>query len=109
MPQISKKLKEEYEDASIFLLLSSSESFAIARLEAIANGLYVISSEAGCAADFKKHDIHIVDINNIDEIIKQIELAINIVDNGKYKFNQPYILIYEDIIKSILEYLNMST
>lgn len=47
------ELREEYHTASIFAFPSRSESFGIARIEAIVNGLPVITTEAGCGKDLK--------------------------------------------------------
>ena len=52
-PLFGKQLLLEYLHASIFCLPSINESFGIARLEAMANGIPVITSEAGCGMEFK--------------------------------------------------------
>lgn len=50
-----ESLDFEYLHASIFCLPSRNESFGIVRVEAMACGIPVITSEAGCGKEFKKY------------------------------------------------------
>ncbi len=79
------ELINKYTTSSIFCLFSKSESFAISRLEALSMGMLVISSDAGCAKDFIKYGLQIVDINNIEETERVLSNAIELVESGKFK------------------------
>lgn len=61
-----EELTSIYSKASIFALLSLKESFGIARLEAMVYGLPVVTSEAGCGAEFKTYGSFVVPIGDID-------------------------------------------
>lgn len=54
-PLYDDALKSEYYHAAIFCLPSINESYGLVRMEAIANGVPVITSEAGCGKDFEKY------------------------------------------------------
>jgi glycosyltransferase involved in cell wall biosynthesis len=94
------QLIDAYKKASIFCLMSYNESFALSRLEAISFDDYVISSNAGCAKDFLKYGIKIVEAGNVNGLVNAIS---NYIENGK-NFNSrisPKIPTYEDIARKI--------
>lgn len=80
------QLYEEYKKASLFCLPSFSESLGISRFEAAINGIPVVTSDAGCAADminvgmlvFKKGDIKTLS-NMLSDLIEneQLRLAVS--------------------------------
>ncbi len=96
-----EELIEIYKKTSIFCLFSKFESFAISRLEAIAMGLYVITSEAGCSEDLKGYNVKIVPLNDLNSSINSINEAINEIENG-YNFTHKKIVSYDDVAKMIL-------
>ena len=69
-------LDREYEEASIFCLLSRNESFGIARVEAIYHGLPIVITEAGCGSQFKKFGSYVCKIDDQDCIIEALEMLI---------------------------------
>ncbi len=79
------ELINKYTTSSIFCLFSKCESFALSRLEALSMGMLVISSDAGCAKDFIKYGLQIVDINNIEETVHVLRNAIELVESGTFK------------------------
>jgi glycosyltransferase involved in cell wall biosynthesis len=97
-----EQLKDIYSRASIFCLFSINEGSPISRLEAIASGMYVISSPAGCAEDTAKYGIHIVPFNDIQAFAREIRQGIVSIENGDFMFNRKMITSYDDIIKSII-------
>ncbi len=94
------EVEELRKKAPIFITLSKRESFNLARYEAIAHGMTVISSPAGCAEDFDG----LVVVNNDEEAVNSICIAIDkfeasretIVEN---KFN---VKTWEDIAKMFI-------
>ena len=81
------QLIEKYRNSSIFCLASLHESFAISRLEAISQGMYVISTTAGCAKDFLKYGLHIVPESDIESLGNAIKEGIKTIESGEFKFN----------------------
>lgn len=64
----SGDLKREYMQASIFCLPSIRESFGIVRLEAIACGLPVVTSDAGCGSDFSRMGCLVFRVGQTDSL-----------------------------------------
>lgn len=96
-----EKSREElikiYKSASIFCLFSNHESFAISRLEAISMGLYIITSDAGCARDLMRFGIHIMDNNTIECGSKCIEKGIVTIESGRFVPNKLKIPSYREL------------
>jgi glycosyltransferase involved in cell wall biosynthesis len=96
-----EKSREEliriYNSASIFCLFSNHESFAISRLEAIAMGLYVITTDAGCARDLMRFGIHIMDNNTVECGSKCIEEGIAAIEYGRFVPNELKIPSYREL------------
>ena len=82
-----EQLIEKYRSSSIFCLASLHESFAISRLEAISQGMYVISTTAGCARDFLKYGLHIVPESDIEGLGNAIKKGIKVIESGEFEFN----------------------
>ena len=100
-----EKLIEKYRSSSIFCLASLHESFAISRLEAISQGMYAISTTAGCAKDFLKYGLHIVPESDIESLGNAIKEGIKVIESGEFKFNiENSIISYADIAKIISNY-----
>lgn len=95
------ELIEIYSKSSIYCLFSRSESFSISRLEAIAMGLYVITTDAGCARDFSKYGIHIMNYINSECGARYIEDGIKAIENGTFHGNNQNIPSYKDIALQI--------
>jgi glycosyltransferase involved in cell wall biosynthesis len=96
-----KELLDIYRKASIFCLFSDHESFAISRLEAIAMGLYVITTDAGCAGDLMRYGIHIMDDNTIEYGSRYIEEGIRVIESGSFVRNKLDMPSYKDIAVQI--------
>jgi len=96
-----ENLIEKYRNSSIFCLASHYESFAISRLEAISQGMYVISTPAGCARDFIKYGIHIVPDNDIESLGNAIKEGIKMIESGEFNPDKNNIISYSDIAKII--------
>ena len=92
-----EELIEIYNHASIYCLFSEHESFAISRLEAIAMGLYVITTPAGCANDLIKYGVHIMKDNTPECGYKYLEEGIKAVEAGNFEENNIKIPAYKDI------------
>ncbi|WP_298276351.1 glycosyltransferase family 4 protein [Ferroplasma sp.] len=95
------ELIEIYNHASIFCLFSDHESFAISRLEAISMGLYVITTQAGCADDISKYGVHIMRENTPECGSKCIEDGIKAIESGTFHSNSIKIPSYKDIAMEI--------
>ena len=97
-----EQLIKKYRSSSIFCLASLHESFAISRLEAISQGMYVISTTAGCAMDFLKYGLHIVPESDIQSLGNAIKEGIQVIESGEFKFNaENSIISYADIANII--------
>lgn len=92
-----EQLIEIYNHSAIYCLFSEYESFAISRLEAIAMGLYVITTPAGCADDFIKYGVHIMKENSPECGSKYIEEGIKAIESGTFHGNNAVIPSYKDI------------
>ena len=92
-----KELIEIYNQSPIYCLFSRSESFSISRLEAIAMGLYVITTDAGCAGDFSKYGIHIMSDDTPECGARYIEDGITAIESGTFHVTHVNIPSYRDI------------
>ena len=92
-----KDLIEIYNQSPIYCLFSRSESFSISRLEAIAMGLYVITTDAGCARDFSKYGIHIMNDDTPECGARYIEDGIRAIESGTFHVTDVDIPSYMDI------------
>lgn len=99
-------LAEKYASSSIFCLCLRFEGFSIARLEALANGLYTIITEAGCGKDLVKYGAHVVPVDDIDSTAQALENAINKIENGEFNFNSIKFPSYKELTRMILTHLN---
>lgn len=100
------QLRDKYSTSSIFCLFSLNEGFPIARLEAIASGMYVISTGAGCASDSLKYGIHIVPDNNIEIAAEEISNGIRSIENHEYIFERKKMLSYKELALKIIDEVN---
>ena len=96
-------LENEYNNASIFCFLSRNESFGIVRSEAIAHGLPMITSEAGCGIVYEKYGSIIVPIENI---LKPAEAMKKLIENPKLreeiaKKQMNAIITFDEVAKRI--------
>lgn len=98
-----EQLIEIYNHASIYCLFSEHESFAISRLEAIAMGLYVITTPAGCADDIVKYGVHIMKENTPECGSKYMEEGIISIESGTFLGNSNTIPSYRDIAREIAD------
>lgn len=87
----------------IFLTLSYKESFNLARYEAMAYGMAVISSPAGCSEDFKGITV----VRNEEEALNSICAAIEKFESTSTKliYNNISINTWDDIAKMFIELL----
>lgn len=67
-PLYGDSLMKMYERASIFCLPSLKESFGIVRAEAIAMGIPIITTIAGCGEDFKNYGSIVVPMADVDSL-----------------------------------------
>ncbi len=95
-----EQLIKKYRTSSIFCLPSRHESFAISRLEALSQGMYVITTTAGCAEDFLSYGVHIVPIDNIELLADSLEEGITMIESGEFK---------PDINKKITSYSQIAS
>jgi glycosyltransferase involved in cell wall biosynthesis len=96
-------LENEYNNASIFCLLSRYESFGTVRSEAIAHGLPMITSEAGCGIVYEKYGSIIVPIENT---LKPAEAMKKLIENPKLreeiaKKQMNAIITFDEVAKRI--------
>ncbi len=96
-------LENEYNNASIFALLSRWESYGIVRNEAIAHELPLITSEAGCGIYFKNYGSIVVPIENIE---KSAEAMLKLIENPELrekisKSQLSAIITYDEVARKI--------
>jgi glycosyltransferase involved in cell wall biosynthesis len=96
-----KELMEIYKHASVYCLFSEFESFAISRLEAVSMGLYVVTSDAGCASDFVKYGVHVMRENTPECGSRYIEDGIRAIESGAFSGNHIRIPSYREIAMQI--------
>ena len=98
---LGEKLYNYYSLASIFCLLSKGESFALARSEAIASGIPVLTTNAACGEKFKGginvpyEDFEAQKIALIS-LMQSTELRIRLVEEG-----QKHIRSWDEIMKQL--------
>ena len=71
------QLAREYEEASIFCLLSRYGSFEIARVEAINFGLPIVITEAACGIQYKNFGSFVCNIEDYECIINSLATLIS--------------------------------
>lgn len=108
-PYYGDTLKWNYYHSSIFCLPSREESFGIVRLEAIAAGLPLITSEAGCGEDFKRFGSLVFKTGNITELKSHLK---KLMKNEKTRKEisdkqQAYIISYDEIMEKLLKSLGL--
>lgn len=99
-----EELEELYKTSSIFCLPSYKEGFSQVRMEAIANYLPVVTTDAGCGRDLEKYGSFCFqrgDINALTGIIA------NLMENESLRFEASleqikHILTYKDNAKAII-------
>ena len=106
-PLYSDSLKSEYYHSSIFCLPSFEESFAIVRLEAIAAGLPLVTSEAGCGREYRHFGSMIFKIGDIAELKEHLK---KLMANERLREEisakqQGSIISYDIIIEKLLRSL----
>jgi glycosyltransferase involved in cell wall biosynthesis len=106
-----EQLKDEYRRSSIFCLPSKRESFGISRVEAIASGLPVVTTEAGCGRDFGRMGSLVVPVEDVDalaaalrRLMQDESLRQRVADE-----QQKHLITWDDIAKQYLSLLNAST
>ena len=103
-PLYGEALRDEYYGASIFCLPSNEESFGIVRMEAIAAGLPLVTSEAGCGKAVEEMGALVFKIGDVDGL--KIHLR-NLILNNKLRvkisdLQQTHLLSYEQIAEKFL-------
>jgi len=103
-PLYGEALRNEYYEASIFCLPSNEESYAIVRMEAMAAGLPLITSEAGCGKEFEKIGSLVFKVGDVDGLKKHIrrlildrKLRIEISEK-----QQAHLLSYRQIAENLI-------
>ena len=106
-PHHGDSLKWDYYHSSIFCIPSLEESFAIVRLEAIAAGLPLITSEAGCGREFERFGSLVFKTGNITELREHLKKLIEDEKTRKEisEKQQVSIVSYDDIIETLLQSL----
>jgi glycosyltransferase involved in cell wall biosynthesis len=100
-----KDLERKYSKSSIFCLPSNSEGFSLARTEAIASGIPIITTVAGCGKEFQNFGSIVVPIGDVEAISSSLErlmtdeqLRIKISECQQSKF-PTYFKIAEEFMK----------
>lgn len=109
-PYYGDTLKLEYYHSSIFCLPSLEESFGIVRLEAIAAGLPLITSKAGCGCDFAGFGSMVFktgDITELKEYLKKLMTDEKLRKEISEK-QQASLTSYDKIIETLLRFLNFT-
>ncbi len=99
-------LKQEYQHASIFCLPSINESFGIARLEAMANGVPVITSEAGCGKELENYGSLVFYHNDYTKLESYINILIDSESTRIEIANKQSqnLITYVSIVKKLLNF-----
>ena len=108
-PHYGDSLEWDYHYSSIFCLTSLEESFGIVRVEAIAAGLPLITSEAGCGRDFESFGSLVFKTGNITELTEHLR---KLMKDEKTRMEiskkqQSSIISYDEIIENLLRSLDL--
>ena len=108
-PHYGETLKMDYYHSSIFCLPSLEESFGIVRMEAIAAGLPLITSDAGCGIDFEHYGSLVFESGNIAQLRKGLKKLMESETTRKEisRKQQESIISYNQIIKKLLQSLDL--
>ena len=108
-PHYGETLKTDYYHSSIFCLPSLEESFGIVRVEAIAAGLPLITSEAGCGRDFERYGSLVFESGNIAQLREGIKKLMK-SEATRMEISQKQqesLISYNQIIKKLLQSLGL--
>lgn len=106
-PLYKNDLLEIYSRASIFCLASSHETFSIARAEAIASGIPIITTTSGCGIDFIEYGCIVTPVGDVESmsrslneliIDKEKRVQISKLQQSKYPNYDKIAEQYENII-----------
>lgn len=104
-----KVLYDYYFKSKIFCLPSYKEGFANVRIEAIASGLPVLTSDAGCGLDIDPTGEYVFERGNLLDLQKKLLklLSSEINRNTLYLRQKSILLSYKDIVELLIrEYYN---
>lgn len=101
----NERLNDLYACSSIFCLPSTFESFGIVRIEAIANGLPLITTYAGCGIDFESLGAWIVPAGDIGALTEKLLVLIKDEELRKtmVKNMQRNLPSYRDVVKMFID------
>lgn len=98
-------IKIELQKASIFCLASRFESFGNVRIEAMVNGIPLVTTEAGCGVDFKKFGALVVPEDDINSLSKMLEILMRSERNRRLVADRQLeeLESYDTIVESIIK------
>lgn len=104
-PLFGDKLESRFKKSSVFCLPSNEEGFSIARAEAVAFGLPIVTTKAGCGDDFSKFGSLVVEKGDLtgirgalEELLSDEKLREKIADSQQKHFAE-----YVDVAQSYSE------
>ena len=98
-------ITKELQESSIFCLASRFESFGNVRLEAMVNGLPLITTKAGCGDDFDKFGSIVVPINDKKALVQKMKTLMDSAElrNSIAKTQQFKLESYIEKVKLLAE------